>query len=273
MPSLEENRSWNAYSWPEQGDEWSKEWGGAESQWHATLWPRVFRFLPAGRVLEIAPGFGRWTRFLLGQCREYVGVDMNPACTEACEKRFASAAHARFATNDGRSLDAVPDEWIDFAFSFDSLVHAEVDVIDAYLASLSQKLAPDGVAFLHHSNLGEYRWSHQVSRALHVPAKHVPMAAKVLRMLHIAEWEHWRASSVSAGRVASGAQAAGLVCVGQEIINWGHRHSRTIDCISLVVRKGSAWDRPNVVRRNRYFMTEANSARLANGVYGFARRG
>ncbi len=50
----------------------------------------------------------------------------------------------------------VADGSIDFVFSFDSLVHAEEDVIRSYLDQLGQKLRPDGVGFLHHSNLGEY---------------------------------------------------------------------------------------------------------------------
>jgi hypothetical protein len=57
---------------------------------------------------------------------------------------------------------------------------------------------------------------------------------------------------------------AGLVCVGQEIIDWG---PRTIDCLSLVARPGSRWDRPNVVMKNPDFMSEAFSAGKVAGVY------
>ena len=51
----------------------------------------------------------------------------------------------------------VADRSVDFAFSFDSLVHADAEVLDAYAAELARTLAPDGVAFIHHSNLGAYR--------------------------------------------------------------------------------------------------------------------
>ena len=43
-----------------------------------------------------------------------------------------------------------------FVFSFDSLVYAENDVIAAYLSQLARKLSPDGVGFIHHSNIGAY---------------------------------------------------------------------------------------------------------------------
>jgi hypothetical protein len=55
---------------------------------------------------------------------------------------------------------------------------------------------------------------------------------------------------------------AGVRCVGQELISWDKlsRARRTIDCLSLVTRPGSRWDRPNVVVRNARFVDEAASA-------------
>jgi hypothetical protein len=90
MPTISENRRvWGKeYSWLGQGDEFSWEWGGAETQWHATILPRIRRFLPASRVLEIAPGYGRWTRFLMEHADEYIGIDLNPECVSACRARF-----------------------------------------------------------------------------------------------------------------------------------------------------------------------------------------
>src|ERR1700685_1918967 len=140
MPTLEQNRFWGQYSWPEQGNEWSAEWGDAETQWHATILPRIRRFLPAQRVLEIAPGYGRWSSFLIDSADEYIGVDLNAECVVACRARFAAANHATFMVNDGKSLAAVADDSVNFAFSFDSLVHVEIDVIETYLQELSRKL-------------------------------------------------------------------------------------------------------------------------------------
>jgi hypothetical protein len=51
----------------------------------------------------------------------------------------------------------IPDQWIDFAFSFDSLVHVEADFIESYLQQLACKLTKEGVGFIHHYNLGQYR--------------------------------------------------------------------------------------------------------------------
>jgi hypothetical protein len=56
------------YDWPKQGEEWSSVWGGSEAQWFATILPRIHAFVPTGTILEIAPGFGRWTTYLKKYC-------------------------------------------------------------------------------------------------------------------------------------------------------------------------------------------------------------
>jgi len=46
----------------------------------------------------------------------------------------------------------------------------------------------------------------------------------------------------------------GLVCISQELINWGI--SYPIDCISLFTQQGSIWSRSNNKIVNRNFMDE-----------------
>src|SRR3954451_7271791 len=139
MPGVDENREvWGgSYPWPEAGDEWSTAWGGTDAQWHCSVLPRVEPFLPASTVLEIAPGFGRWTQYLIPQSGRYIGVDLAQAGVDACRQRFADAPSAEFHVNDGRSLAVADDHSVDLAFSFDSLVHVEDDVIGGYLAELA----------------------------------------------------------------------------------------------------------------------------------------
>ncbi len=66
MATIEENKQyWDfTYPWTKQGDEWSLAWGGVVQQWYWVLLPRIHAFVPAGTILEIGPGFGRWTQFL-----------------------------------------------------------------------------------------------------------------------------------------------------------------------------------------------------------------
>ena len=56
--------------------------------WRGSVYLRIGRFLPAESMLEIAPGRGRVTEFLLPHCKAYIGIDLAPASVEACRKRF-----------------------------------------------------------------------------------------------------------------------------------------------------------------------------------------
>ena len=94
-----------------------------------TLLPRLKSFVPASTILGIAPGFGRWTQFLRPLCSKLVLVDVSPKCIAACQRRFAGNEGIQYHVNDGQSLAMVADESVDFAFSFDSLVHVEAPVL------------------------------------------------------------------------------------------------------------------------------------------------
>ena len=152
MPSVEENlRVWDqSYDWTQEGNEWSAAWGGPEAEWFGTIFPRIHGFLPNGTILEIAPGFGRWTHYLKDYCDKLILVDLSEKCIEACRRRFSSSSHITYHVNDGRSLEMIADKSVDFVFSFDSLVHAEADVLEAYLIQLGRKLKLKGTGFVHH---------------------------------------------------------------------------------------------------------------------------
>jgi len=234
VPPLSQNLSvWDQqYSWPQQGDEWSTAWGGVSYQWWTTLFPRLQGFVPAGRILEIAPGYGRWTHYLKDLCDELVIVDIAETAIAYCRQRFASDQHITSYVNDGTSLAMIDSDSIDLTFSFDSLVHAELDVIAGYLVELARVLAPDGIAFLHHSNMGAY-----------APGAYDPNNI------------HWRATSVCAVFVERLATARDLSCVSQETLAWGNQ-TLLNDCISVITRPGSRWDRDNVVVENLAFTTQ-----------------
>ena len=236
MPSIEQNKTqWTHYEWSERGDEWSQVWGGTAYLWWGALYPRLMRFLPAGVILEIAPGFGRITRYLKDQCRRLVVVDLTERCIEACRARFRDERHISYHVNDGRSLAMVADASVDFAISFDSLVHADPDVLRAYLAELARKLTPAGVAFLHHSNLGAFR---------DAETGQLPFPN-----------QHWRSETMSAELFREMCAESGLRCASQEIVNWGGAELH--DCFSVFVRDPAPSGKPCDVRENPNFMTEA----------------
>lgn len=251
MPTVEWNTDiWDGwYDWSKQGDEWSTPWGHTEALWQRTILPRIKDFIPTGTILEIAPGFGRMTQYLKDACTELVAVDMSAKCIAACKERFKDSSNIQFHTNDGKDLSMVQDESIDFAFSYDSLVHVEQDVLDAYITQLAKKLKPGGVAFLHHSNLGEYRRYYSfVSR--------IPRGKKTLGRLGIIQWHHYRGVSASAAHARRTIESAGLVCCRQELVNFEVR-TNLIDCFTTLSRKDSTFASQHEIVRNGSFMKEA----------------
>jgi|APCry1669190731_1035312.scaffolds.fasta_scaffold08496_2 SAM-dependent methyltransferase len=144
------------HDWSTRGEEWSAAYGGSEPQWFGSLYPRLHGVLPADNILEIAPGMGRWTRFLLPLCRNYVGIDLSSKCVRGCQRIFSDVPHAQFLKNDGHSLGQAEEEGFELVFSFDSLVHAEFDVFKSYIPQIIGKLKTHGVAFIHHSNMGAF---------------------------------------------------------------------------------------------------------------------
>ncbi len=235
------------YDWKEAGEEWSAPWGSSAAQWAGTILPRIRDFLPTGAILEIAPGFGRWTHYLKDYCQDLWIVDRSSECIEACRQRFAADSHVRCYLNDGRSLSMIPDASIDFVFSFDSFVHTNRDVVDAYLRELGRKLKLGGKGFIHHSNFGEY---------VDTPRERLPeVLAKPLIKAKILDWAHHRNPGMSADLFRTLCAQHGLHCISQELVNW--RGSRLIDCLSLFVRSDSAPQNATKVVRNPNFMREA----------------
>jgi SAM-dependent methyltransferase len=231
MPSIDENRrTWAGYDWSAGGEEWSRAWGSPDHQWWGSLLPRLCQFVPANTILEIGPGYGRWTRYLLPLCERLIGVDLTARCVEACRESFADQPHASFYENDGRSLEAVGDEAIDFAVSIDSLVHCERDVLEAYVHELALKLSAGGAAFIHHSNLGAYADPETGELPFPNPqARGVTMTARLFVRF---------------------CEEAGLRCIVQELVTWGPGDALN-DCFSTITRPGSRFARDKLLLENR----------------------
>ena len=239
MATVDDNRKlWDGqYDWRDRGDEWSGIWGSAEAQWNFSLLPRLHRLVPASTILEIAPGFGRWTQFLLDQCERLIGVDLSKRCVDACIERFAPRPNADFYVNNGSSLPMVKSDSVDFAFSFDSLVHVEWVEVAAYLVELARVLSPDGTAFIHHSNVAALRDGH------------TEMAG--------------RAASVSGDMVLAQCARLGLSVVSQERIDW--EGYGLIDCITVFTRRPGVG--PSKIVENHSFMSEANRIGAISDMY------
>jgi SAM-dependent methyltransferase len=264
MPTIEENVScWNSsYDWSHEGEEWSAPWGGSEAQWWGTLLPRIHSFVPCQSILEIAPGFGRWTQYLKNYAQRMTLVDLSARCIEACQRRFASSSHVQYELNDGKSLAMIPNDSVDFIFSFDSLVHAEANVLENYIKQFAQKLTANGVGFIHHSNALRYKNYFALTKRL-------PRGRRFLSEKRIIINDCARALDMSAELFQQYCLRSGLQCISQEVINWYGK--ALIDCISVFVRKDSIWSRPNQVIENRSFVCEAQNVSRSSKLYSRLR--
>ena len=249
VPNVNANeRVWGEYDWSDRGDEWSVAWGGPDYQWWAMVYPRLRAFLPAGTILEIAPGYGRWTHFLLPLCDRYTGVDIAANCVEACRERFADTPHARFEKNDGLTLAMVGDGEVDFAVSLDALVHCDGYIVQSYVEELARTLSADGVAFVHHSNLGQY----------------VDPETGELPFENVG----WKGTSMSARLFDEYCREAGLLCIGQELVRWVKRQDCLSDCFSMLTRPGTRFARENQVIENFDFPAQRAAVGEVARFYG-----
>jgi SAM-dependent methyltransferase len=149
----------------------------------------------------------------------------------------------------------LPDDSVDFVFSFDSFVHIDREIVDAYLGEIGRILKPGGKGFIHHSNFGAFASSFR---------ERLPRwITKPLIKLNILDWAHHRNPSMNAELFRDLCEQHGLHCVNQELVNW--RGRRLIDCLSLFVRSDSRQE-PTRIIRNPNFMREASRIRLQAGL-------
>lgn len=108
--------------------------------------------MPDAVVLEIGPGGGRWTQYLM-PAREVVVVELNPAFFDYLRERFAAdAAKLRFYETSGYELAGIEADTIDFAFSFGTFVHLSPPGIDEYLGEIRRVLRPGAVGSIQYAD-------------------------------------------------------------------------------------------------------------------------
>ena len=154
---MENTLKWNHYSWERGEEEWT-----ASNEWKQSVIELILlRNIPPDPVaLEIGPGFGRWTRKLIEMSSRVIVVDVAEKCIEHCKEIFGDNDNVEFHVNDGRSLEFVDDNTVDYIWSFDVFVHIEPTDVEAYVQEFQRILRNDGVAVIHHGIIGKtiFEW-------------------------------------------------------------------------------------------------------------------
>ena len=68
---------WDNWDWSAAGDEWTPS-----PAWKRSVVGNFIDLYFSGRdtVLEIGPGAGRWTEYLVGKCQTLIGIDISQTC-------------------------------------------------------------------------------------------------------------------------------------------------------------------------------------------------
>jgi ubiquinone/menaquinone biosynthesis C-methylase UbiE len=248
MPTLEENRFWDKYDWPQDGDEWTDQaafCGVAYSRWKKDI---VDTFIiPSvaenSTVLEVAMGHGRWTPFLAQRARRYAGIDLSPSCVNFCRKRFTHLTNVDFHATGGRKLSLIASGSVQFVWSYDSFVHIEPDVMEDYMAEFARILSPGGRGTIHHPGTPTCRQRANGGR-----------------------------SELSADLFARIANASGLQVLSQ-VDSWGPRNRSNTklfaDCISTIEKPNGTTAKgvPKTVTADSVFKETKIEAFSSNGAH------
>ena len=148
------NRSiWDGYDWRRGGEEWTPS-----AEWKRSLTALIRERAPRqGAILEIGPGAGRWTEALQKLAGALTVVDVSRTSIEACRARLAGSDNVRYLVNDGRTLPDIPDDSIDFIWSFDTFVHVSPEDTAAYAGEFRRVLRRGGRGIVHHPASGGLR--------------------------------------------------------------------------------------------------------------------
>ena len=101
-------------------------------------------------AVEIGPGGGRWTRYLLGFKKLYV-VDYHQELLDEVRKNFGRPT-MEFIKNNGTDFPGVASHSVDYLFSFGCFVHLDLDLIDAYLRNMRSILKQGANAVIHYAD-------------------------------------------------------------------------------------------------------------------------
>jgi ubiquinone/menaquinone biosynthesis C-methylase UbiE len=130
------------------------QWGDPERAGGPQAYMRDRYILPYVKsdqvALEIGPGGGRWTKYLLGFRQLYV-VDYHVELLNELRKR-CKRPNMQFIVNHGTDFPGVQENSVDYIVSIACFVHLEPHLIRNYLSNMYPILKPFGNVVLTYSD-------------------------------------------------------------------------------------------------------------------------
>jgi ubiquinone/menaquinone biosynthesis C-methylase UbiE len=195
------------------GDDVAEAYHGAAKRdmkrhWDTIIWPVLSRFpVDYSQTIDFACGRGRNTEYLRPLASELTMVDVNEENLAYCRQYFAGDNAIKFHHCNGFDISGLHDGSASFFYTFDSMVHFDVEIIASYLHEFRRVIRPGGMAFIHHSNYSASPGS------------------------RFQDNPHWR-NYMSADLFRHLSLRAGFSVPRQDVISWGG--VRAIDCLTVL---------------------------------------
>lgn len=121
-----------------------------------SVFRRRFNELDTRNLLEIACGAGRHVAQVVAHgipFEQYIAVDTSIDAIGLARDRFSADSRVRcLHLTESSNLSMLEDNSVTGAFSYDAMVHFEIDTVWNYLRELRRVLVVGAKALLHHSN-------------------------------------------------------------------------------------------------------------------------
>ena len=142
---------WENWNWSARGEEWT-----LSSEWKASIVQTFLDPFFSNRsvILEVGPGAGRWTEYLLEKSDRLIGVDVSETSVQECERRFHDHSKATFEVGNGENVSSIETSSVDAIWSFDVFVHINKPQFKSYISDFARVLRPNGVGLIQHGSTG-----------------------------------------------------------------------------------------------------------------------
>ena len=106
-------------------------------------------------VLDIGCGIGRVAKYVAPRVRKIWCVDISRIMLKRARKFVGSLPNVEFYRTNGHSLNKIPSNTVDFAYSFDMFPHLSDDETYLYLKEMMRILSPGGKIFFQFADLNQ----------------------------------------------------------------------------------------------------------------------
>ncbi len=158
-----------ANDWDSYSDEWESQFGRQFAhlgdEWHSGInQHKIEDFIfntyaarwlhPDQTALEIGPGGGKWTVRIAPLVKKLIVLDVAEKMLKRTEMRCKSLGlkNIEYILGNGNDFQPIPDNSIDFLFSYDVFVHIAMEDTFPYTQEFNRILVNGGIGVCHYAN-------------------------------------------------------------------------------------------------------------------------